>query len=145
LPALRSVGLSDSVPLYGPASNMIFSNIEIEGRAKPAEKRSTGGMTVFRTVTPEYFTALGIPILQGRSFTEEDRVSAGQVAILSETLARRLFPAEDPLGRQMRAGLSGPWRTIVGIARDVKNTDLKGADEPEYYFLWRKGLDAGRR
>src|SRR5258705_1406454 len=45
----------------------------------------------------------------------------------------------------MRVGLSGPWRTIIGIARDVKNAGLTGADEPEYYFLWRKGPDAGRR
>src|SRR5262249_17598696 len=142
LPGLRSVALSDSVPLYGPANNMIFSNIEIEGRAKPADRRSTGGMTVFRTVTPQYFAALGIPILRGRSFTEDDRASAGQVAILGESLARRLFPAENPLGRRMRAGLSGPWRTIVGIARDVKNTDLRVADDPEYYFLWPKGPDA---
>src|SRR6185436_6513097 len=75
LPGLRSVALSDSVPLYGPSNNMIFSNIEIEGRAKPAEKRSTGGMSVFRTVTPEYFGALGIPIIRGRGFAEEDRAS----------------------------------------------------------------------
>jgi putative ABC transport system permease protein len=145
LPGLRAVGLSDSVPLYGAPNNMIFSNIEVEGRAKPAEKRSTGGMTVFRTVTPEYFGALGIPIVRGRGFTEEDRASSEQFAILGEALARRLFPTGDPLGRRMRAGLSGPWRTIIGIARDVKNAGLTGADEPEYYFLWRKGPDAGRR
>jgi len=68
LPGLPAVGLSDSVPLYGPSNSMIFSNIEIEGRAKPAEKRGTGGMTVFRTVTTGYFTALGIPMVRGRGF-----------------------------------------------------------------------------
>jgi putative ABC transport system permease protein len=144
-PGLRALALSDSVPLYGPTNTMIFSNIEIEGRAKPADRRSTGGMTVFRTVTPGYFAALGIPIARGRGFTEEDRASTEQVAVLGETLARRLFPVEDPLGRRMRAGLSGPWRTIVGIARDVKNAGLTAADDPEYYFLWRKGQDGGRR
>jgi putative ABC transport system permease protein len=88
---------------------------------------------------------MGIPIMRGRGFTEEDRASGEQVAILGETLARRLFPGEDPLGRRMRAGLSGPWRTIVGIAHDAKNTGLTGTDDPEYYYLWRKGPESGRR
>jgi putative ABC transport system permease protein len=47
LPGLRAIALTDSVPLYGPSNTMIFSNIEIEGRAKPEEKRSSGGMTCF--------------------------------------------------------------------------------------------------
>jgi predicted permease len=145
IPGVRAIALSDSVPLSGPSNTMIFSNIEIEGRAKPAESRATGGMTVYRTVTPGYFGAMGIPILRGRAFNEEDRSSGEQVAILGETLARRLFPGEDPLGRRMRAGLSGPWRTIVGIAHDAKNAGLTGSDDPEYYFLWRKGPESGRR
>jgi ABC-type antimicrobial peptide transport system permease subunit len=45
----------------------------------------------------------------------------------------------------MRAGLSGPWRTIVGIAHDAKNAGLTGSDDPEYYYLWRKGPESGRR
>jgi putative ABC transport system permease protein len=145
IPGIRALALSDSAPLSGPSNTMIFSNIEIEGRAKPAENRATGGMAVFRTVTPGYFGAMGIPILRGRGFTEEDRASAGQVAILGETLARRLFPGEDPLGRRMRAGLSGPWRTIVGIAHDAKNAGLTGTDDPEYYYLWRKGPESAHR
>jgi predicted permease len=100
-------------------------------------------MTVFRTVTPEYFSAMGIPILRGRAFTEEDRASAGKVAILDETMARRLFPGEDPVGRRMQAGLG--WRTIIGVASKVKNAGLTGADDPEYYYVWRKGPDGGRR
>jgi predicted permease len=138
IPGVRALALSDSVPLSGPSSTMIFSNIEIEGRAKPVQNRATGGMTVFRTVTPGYLGAMEIPLLRGRGFTEEDRSSGQQIAILGESLSHRLFPGEDPLGRRMRAGFSGPWRTIVGIARDVKNAGLTGADAPEYYYLWRK-------
>jgi putative ABC transport system permease protein len=145
IPGLRAVALSDSVPLYGPSNDMIFSNIEIEGRARPAERRPTGGMTVYRTVTPEYFSALGIPIVRGRGFTDSDRAGTEQFAIIDETLARRLFPGEDPLGRRMRAGFSGPWRMIIGVARPVKNAGLTSADDPEYYFLWGKGADSGRR
>jgi putative ABC transport system permease protein len=145
VPGLRAVALSDSVPLAGPSNTMIFSNIEIEGRAKPAENRATGGMTIFRTVTPAYFAAMGITILRGRGFTELDRTSGEQVVIIGESMARRLFAGEDPLGRRMRSGFSGPWRTIVGIAHDVKNAGLTGTDDPEYYYLWRKGPEGGRR
>jgi hypothetical protein len=81
--------------------------------------------------------------MRGRGLTEEDRASVEQVAILDETLAQRLFPSEDPLGRRMRAGLSGLWRTITGIARTLKNDGLTGVDDPEYYFLWRKGAALG--
>jgi putative ABC transport system permease protein len=145
VPGLRAIALSDSVPPSGPSATMIFSNIEIEGRAKPAENRATGGMTIFRTVTPGYFGAMGITILRGRGFTEQDRTSGEQVVIIGQSLARRLLAGEDPLGRRMRAGFSGPWRTIVGVAHDVKNAGLTGTDDPEYYYLWRKGPEGGRR
>jgi predicted permease len=145
LPGVRNLALSDTVPLYGYAMTMIFSNIEIEGRPPLDSKRSTGGMTVFRTVSPGYFAALGIPILRGRGFTPADQTSSEPVAILDENLARRLFPTDDPLGRRMRSGLSGPYRTIVGIAGAVKNASLAGADDPEYYYVWRRGPEGGRR
>jgi predicted permease len=145
LPGIREVALSDTVPLYGYAMTMIFSNIEIEGRPPLDGRRPTGGMTVFRTVSPNYFATLGIPIVRGRGFTEEDRTSSEQVTILGESLARRLFPHEDPLGRRMRSGLSGPLRTIVGVVRDVKNAGLAEGDDPEYYYVWRHGPESGRR
>jgi hypothetical protein len=91
---------------------------------------------------------MGIPIVRGRGFTEADRVSGEDVAILDETIARRMFPGgEDPIGRHVRSGQvgTGKWRTIVGIARNVKNAGLTGRDDPEYYYLWRTGPDSGRR
>jgi putative ABC transport system permease protein len=145
LPGVRAVALSDTVPLYGYAMTMIFSNIEIEGRPPLDAKRATGGMTVFRTVSPGYFSTLGIPIVRGRGFTEADRTSPEQVATLGDSLARRLFPNEDPIGRRMRSGLAGPFRIIVGVVRDVKNAGLAEGDDPEYYYVWRQGPESGRR
>ena len=121
---------------------MIYSNIEVEGHPPPDSKRRTGGMTVFRTVTPGYFDALAIPIVRGRAFTED---GAEEQAIMDETLARKLFPGEDPLGKRMKSGFAGPWRTIVGISKPAKNNTLTAADDPEYYYLWRRKPDAGRR
>jgi predicted permease len=139
---VRAVALSDSVPLYGPSTVSIFSRLLVEGHLLDPT-RATGGMVVFRTVSPAYFQTLGIPIVRGRGFTEADR-AAGQVVIVSESLAIRLFPNEDPIGRRFEGGVGG-FRTIIGIARDVKNGGLAQGDDPEYYYVWRQGAEGGRQ
>jgi predicted permease len=144
LPGVGALALSDTVPLYGYAMTMIFSNIEIEGRPPLDPHRATGGMTVFRTVSPGYFETLGIPILHGRGFTAADQTSSDPVAIIDENLAHRLFPGDGAVGHRMRSGLSGSFRTIVGIARAVKNAGLAGGDDPEYYYVWRQDPASGR-
>lgn len=142
LPGIRSVALSDSVPLYGSATTMIFSNILVEGRPLDP-KRLTGGMTIFRTVSPAYFETLRIPILKGRAFTERDQTGAELVTILDEQLAKKLFPNEDPIGKQMRSPEpTSPPHTIIGVAARVKNGYLNTGDDPEYYYPWRQ--DTGR-
>ena len=144
LPGVRALALSDTVPLYGFANAMIFSNIEVQGRPPLRAGRATGGMTVWRTVSPDYFRVMGIGIVRGRGFTEADQAAAEEPAIIDETLSRRLFPNEDPVGHRMRAGLSGPFRTIVGVARNVKNAGLAEGDDPEYYYVWRRQPAGGR-
>jgi hypothetical protein len=83
--------------------------------------------------------------VRGRSFVEEDREPSRNVIILSQSLARRMFPGEDALGRQIRPGRAGAWRTIVGIAGDVKNGGLAEAIAPEYYEPRKHaGVNLGR-
>jgi len=113
----------------------IHAGIEIEGRPRFAE--GTGGMVAWRAVTPGYFSALGIAILRGRAFEEDDRVPGRNSIILSDFLARELFPSENPLGKSMRFGLTGPWRTVVGVAADVKNAGLDAQADPEFYVPWK--------
>jgi putative ABC transport system permease protein len=77
----------------------------------------------YEVITPRYFLAMGIPLTAGRHFTEQDVVQAPQVAIISESMARRLFPNTDPLGKRIRlnpADPQTPWRTIVGIVGDAQ-------------------------
>ena len=102
-------------------------------------------MSVVRTVTPDYFAALGIPILRGRPFQEQDRNGSEDLMIVSDRLAKRLFPGEDAIGHRLRLTAQGKWSSIVGVAADVKNADLTGKDDPEYYLLWRNAPDFGRR
>jgi putative ABC transport system permease protein len=93
-------------------------------------------------VTPGYFPALGIRIVRGRGFSEEDRSPSERPVILSELLAKKLFPnGEDPVGKSFRFGNRGEWRTIVGIAADVKNNGLAATADPEFYLPWKNEPD----
>jgi len=81
--------------------------------------------TNYYNVSPDYFAAMGIPLLRGRLFTDLDRQGAPPVAVINETAARRFFPDEDPIGRRIRLGMgSRGFREIVGIVGDVKQYGL---------------------
>ena len=138
MPGVTALGVSDTLPPSGGMQSTIYSQIESPGRPQPAE--GTGGMVGWRSVSPGYFQALAVAIVLGRSFSEADRGMGENPVILSETLAKRLFPAEDALGKSLRVGRTGPWRQVVGIAADVRNNGLAESSEPEYYVPWK--LDA---
>jgi putative ABC transport system permease protein len=143
-PGVSAFAFTDSLPPSGNLmGSMLYAAIDVQGR--PQFKDGTGGPVAWRWITPGYFSALGIPILRGRGFQEEDRAATQSVIILSDTLARRMFPGEDPLGRLIKSGRSGPWRTIVGIAANVKNNGLIERDDPEYYEVRKHSSDSAGR
>ena len=135
-PGITRLALSDTLPPSGGMQATFLSSIEIPGHAKFSE--GTGGMIGYRYVTPGYFPALGIPILRGRGFSEEDRSLAERPVILSGAVAKKLFSnGEDPLGKSFRFASQSTWRTIVGIAGDVKNNGLAAPADPEFYLPWK--------
>jgi len=90
----------------------------------------------YATVSPEYFRVMGIPLLRGRFFSEQDSPSNPRVAIISEVLAQRYFPNQDPIGRQMRFGFppnSDVSREIVGVVGDVRDVALSRQPGPIMY------------
>ena len=139
LPGVTAVALSDTLPPAGPHGESVLNVMQIPG--KPRSTNGTGGMVAWRSVTPSYFRALGVPIVAGRNFTEAERTSTDHFVILSKLLADRLFPGEDSvrqaLGEQLRPSPSDPLYTVVGVAANVKNAGLTASDEPEYYRLRR--------
>jgi putative ABC transport system permease protein len=136
MPGVASLALSDTLPPSGGMQATFLSAIEIPGHTKFSA--GTGGMIGYRYVTPAYFPALGVPIVRGRGFREEDRLPAEKPVILSEALANKLFSnGEDPIGKSFRFGLQNDWRTIVGIAGDVKNNGLAAPADPEFYIPWK--------
>jgi len=135
---LAPVALSNSLPPSGRGHATFFASIEVPGRPQPAE--GTGGMVGWVLVTPDYFQILGIGMVRGRPFEESDRRATEHPVILNESLAAKLFPNEDPLGKKLRfttADAPGPWRTVVGVAANVKNNGLTAESDPEFYIPWK--------
>jgi len=137
LPGLEAVAISDSVPPSGGMRGRPYLTIEIEGQTGIPE--GTGGMVAWRYITPGYFSALEIPIVRGRAFQESDRAPDENSVILSSTLARRMFPNENPIGKHILRTANGQWSSVVGVANDVKNSGPSQESEPEFY-LPRKGV-----
>jgi predicted permease len=135
-----SVAITDTLPLSSSHSTLL-TTIAVEGRSLPAE--GSGGTVLWRMVSPEYFATLNIPILRGRGFTESDRGSTENPLIVSESLAKLLFPGEDALGRRIQPNLEPPWFTVVGVAGDVRNSTPAAPSLPEYYFVRKHLADYG--
>ena len=139
LPGKPTFAIADNIPPYGGSRSRPFFVLDVEGR--PPYPEGSGGMVGWRYVTPGYFAAMGIPIVRGRCFTEEERSAKEMPIILSRELARRLFPGEDPLGKHMLS-IDGMWHTVVGVAGDVINNGLDHRPDPEYYELRKHFADA---
>jgi putative ABC transport system permease protein len=87
-----------------------------------------------RLITPGLFVAMGIPLLRGRDFSSQDRAGAPMVAIVSDRMARRYWPNQDPIGKRVRiARPNRPWLTVVGVAADVSDSHFPGVPLETWY------------
>jgi putative ABC transport system permease protein len=119
VPGVSSAALVNHLPLGGSNSSTSFL---VEGLAEPPPGQEFDGR--YRVCTPNYFQTMGIPVLKGRTFTDQDRAGAQPVIIVNETLARKYWPNDDPIGKLMRGTgplQENPWMQVVGVVRDVKH------------------------
>ena len=127
LPGVEAVGATSDLPLTGEFWGAGFF---VEGHR---DRRPEAPEENFHSITPNYFRAMGIPLRQGRYFTEQD---GQRVVIVNEELARYFFPDEDPIGK--RLGLydtdKPTWVEIVGVVGDVKHFGLGAEARPELYL-----------
>ena len=121
VPGVVSVGTTTRVPLAGGGSTQPFS---IEGRPAPAIAEQPMAQT--RYISPDYFRAIGIPLQQGRFFSDQDRDNSLPVIIISEAMARRFWPGENPIGKRLTPSFHPEpgAREIVGVVGDVKTSGL---------------------
>jgi predicted permease len=93
-----------------------------------------------RVISPDYFATMGIPLRQGRYFTDADRKDSQPVAIIDENLARQYWPNQNPIGKRLRNGGKDPWSVVVGVVAHVRHSQL--AVDPAkgvyYYPVYQK-------
>ena len=139
LPGIDSVGLNSTVPLEGGGSE---APVIAEGDPMPTAERPPTP-TLFQTSSPDYFRAMGIPLLKGRVFTDRDTAETTPVVVVDESLVRKLFPQADPIGKRIAFEFLGghgaanqrpSWREIVGVVRHVRHYGVAG--EPPFVQLY---------
>ncbi|MGE0128690.1 MAG: ADOP family duplicated permease [Blastocatellales bacterium] len=132
LPGVTGASVTSALPLSGGAS---YTGLTIEGRAIEPGREPMG---LIHSVGVDYFRLLGIPLIKGHVFTPRDELNAAPVLLVNETLAKRLFPNEDALGKRIEPNFSaaGPtrMREIVGIVGDTRHTGPRDEPVPEIYF-----------
>jgi predicted permease len=146
LPGVVDVGIGSTMPLR---SSSVALEVKAEGRGLAAGEAMP--RAELRTADPAFFRAAGVPILQGRSFSTTDVRGAGRVVILNQTLADRLFPGEDPVGKRVAwtgdvlrfAPFSGEWRTVVGVAGNTRDGGLDAASQPAMFLPFAQELAIG--
>ena len=130
LPGVVAAGAITNLPLTDSDS----TGLTIKGRPPlgPGEKP----LTEFRMIDTDYFQAMGIPLKSGRYFTERDGYGAQSVVIINETLARRFFPNEDPIGKLVDLDVTGldTGSQIIGVVGNVKHFGLDAEPKPESFL-----------
>jgi predicted permease len=126
-PGVQAAAATSQLPLGEVMANASF---EIEGR-----KLEEGiGIADYNIISPDYFRAMNVPVLQGRSFAETDGRQSPAPVIVNQTLARKVWPGEEPMGKRLRLTADSPWLSVVGVAADIKNHGLSTETKPEMYF-----------
>ncbi len=136
LPGVDVAALAEVPPLREP---ILTFDLKVEGR--PLVPNEPTPRAPFRSVDPQYFGAVGIPIVRGRKFEAIDRVGAPRVAIVSESFARQMFGDADPIGHRIAptgdvlkvTPFTDDWRTIVGVVRDARESGVESDPEPTVY------------
>lgn len=133
VPGVQYAGAGHELPVTGTRWGMGFN---VEGQ--PPETRTARHVAVWRLVTPGYYEAMGIPVVRGRSLRDTDRSNAEPVVVVSEGLAATYWPGENPLGKRVKRGTyddpDEPWRTVVGVIADVRDSALAGRPRPSLHF-----------
>ena len=129
LPGVENVGLISELPLSGQPNDMPYT---VEGR--PPVSSDQAYDDDFRRVNRHYFRAMRIPLLRGRNFTDQEVSQSAKVVIISDLLARQIFPEEEPLGKRLIMAMGNTPFEIIGIVGDIRHRGLEGEARPAMYL-----------
>ncbi len=128
VPGVQSVALVRGLPFSGNGGN---AAITLPDREAPPKGREPEVM--FNTATPNYFETIGIPFIRGRLFDDHDQPNTTPVVIINQTMARKFWPNEEPIGKQVKSVQDGSVATIIGIVGDAKHFWLEEEQQPQMY------------
>ena len=132
MPGVRHAALVDQLSLAAP---VWAQAIRVQGQFEDVT-HTLPAIEHLQTVSPDYFATMGIRMLRGRSFSDEDRAGQPPVAVVSQSVARRFWPAGDALGQRIGYPFDSPWITIVGIVPDTKQDSLRDTSTATMYLPW---------
>jgi predicted permease len=132
VPGTLAAGITDVLPLRGDRSWAVSAVGQVYGKSHPPPE------PFIRVVSDGYFEAAGIPLRLGREFTERDRASSERVVVVNETLARTLWPGQNPVGQMIT---TDGGRQVVGVVADVRHAALETASGSEMYLPMRQTGD----
>lgn len=136
LPGVKAAGVTTNLPLYRQGNSI---GISIEGRPIPQPGQEI--IVATRVVSPKYFETMGIRLLKGRPLSNQDKPNTPKVVVISEGMARKYWPNEDPIGKRITGGnpqREEDWRQIVGIVNDVHQFQLDAEPKPQMYLSYEQ-------
>ena len=132
LPGVRAASLAEFVPLGGPRA---LSPLYVEGEPAEALQTDESSLLSHAAIATGYFQTMGIPLVRGRDFGDGDAAATGPpIVIVNETLARRITPDGNAVGKRLRMDSQGDYLEVVGVAKDIKYNQLA---ERRVYFAYR--------
>jgi predicted permease len=135
IPGVQAAATGTPLPLQGHEMTIAF---HIDGQSADGSNRPRADAAI---VSPDYFAALGIPMLRGRQFDERDGAGAPPVVVVNQAFARKYFPGQDVIGKRIQPGVGAPpvvMREIVGVVGDAKQSVLGTNADPIYYFPYKQ-------
>jgi putative ABC transport system permease protein len=128
LPGVEYAGATHRLPFAGNSA----TSFDVEGR--PVAEGTPRPRAIYRSISPDYFRAMGTPLVAGRTVTDEEAWRKPTAVIINQTLARRYWPNENALGKRIKVGASNSaWVEIIGVAPDTKETELTAEVEGALY------------
>ena len=129
VPGVQSAGIASVVPLGGAPDGTVIRLPE-----HPTMDQSENPFANYSFASPGYFSTIGTTLLRGRDFSDADTLSSVPVTIITGSMAKRYFPGEDPIGKQVGVGNPKiPVRTIIGVVADIKHESLREEPDPEMF------------
>jgi putative ABC transport system permease protein len=138
LPGVETAALTSNLPLAAERQEGKLT-FTVEGQSADEQQRNPFVNDI--RISPNYFQAMDIPLVAGRTLTEFDMAATERVGVISQRLAERMFPNQNPIGKRLKVGdlfSQSQWTTIVGVARNVKHEDIAGDGGLDLYVSYQQ-------